>query len=81
MPARFVHIDASRTTSAGFAAKSCPEGRAYRRYAHFNVWRTFSGAPQDVPLAVCDARSVAEADLLVVGCDFRSARRCARMEL
>jgi hypothetical protein len=64
MPARFVHIDASRTTSAGFATRSCPEGREFRRYAHFNVWRSFSGPPQDVPLALCDARSVAEADLL-----------------
>jgi hypothetical protein len=64
MPARFAHIDASRTTSAGFAERSCPEGRSFRRYAHFNIWRSFSGPPQDVPLALCDARSVAEADLL-----------------
>ncbi len=81
MPARFVHIDASRTTSAGFAAKSCPEGRAYRRYAHFNVWRTFSGAA-----AGCAARGVrrtlgGRGGFAFVGCDIRSPRRCARMEL
>lgn len=64
MPARFAHIDASRATSAGFAAKSCPEGRSFRRYAHYNVWRSFSGPPQDVPLALCDARSLTETDLL-----------------
>jgi hypothetical protein len=64
MPARFVHIDASRMTSAGFAVRSCPEGREYRRYAHFNIWRSFSGAPQDVPLTLCDATSVAADDLL-----------------
>ena len=27
-----------------------------------NVWRTFSGPPQDVPLALCDVRSVAPPD-------------------
>jgi hypothetical protein len=64
MPARFAHIDASSITSAGFAERSCPEGRSFRRYAHFNIWRSFSGPPQDVPLALCDARSVAEGDLL-----------------
>jgi hypothetical protein len=64
MPARFAHIDASRATSKGFAQSSCPDGRSFRRYAHFNIWRSFSGPPQDVPLAVCDARSVAEDDLL-----------------
>lgn len=63
-PARFAHIDATVATSAGFAARSMPEGRKIARYAHYNVWRAFSGAPQDVPLALCDARSVAEADLL-----------------
>lgn len=64
MPARFAHIDATAQTSATFAMNSLPEGRAWRRYAHYNVWRSFSGAPQDVPLAVCDARSVAAADLI-----------------
>mgnify|MGYP000547085129 CR=1 FL=1 len=62
MPARFVHIDASAETSAGFAARSLPKGRMFSRYAHFNIWRTFSGAPQDVALAVCDASSVAAED-------------------
>jgi hypothetical protein len=64
MPARFVHIDASAETSAGFAIRSLPEGRVFQRYAHFNIWRSFSGAPQDVPLAVCDAGSVSPGDLL-----------------
>lgn len=58
MPARFAHIDITDQTAAGFAANGPHEGRSWRRYAHYNVWRSFSGAPQDVPLAVCDARSV-----------------------
>jgi hypothetical protein len=41
-----------------------------RRYAHFNVWRSFSGAPQDVPLAVCDATSVAADDRIIADAVF-----------
>ena len=63
-PARFIHVDISDETAAAFAVRSQPEGRRVRRYAHYNVWRSFSGAPQDVPLALCDARSVAPADLV-----------------
>lgn len=62
MPARFVHIDASANSSAMFAARLVPEGRTVRRYAHYNVWRSFSGSPQDVPLAVCDAQGVSPDD-------------------
>ena len=40
------------------------------RYAHYNVWRAFSGAPQDVPLALCDRRSVARDDLIVADAIF-----------
>lgn len=64
LPARFAHIDITPQTASGFAAASLPESRAWRRYAHYNVWRSFSGAPQDVGLAVCDARSVAAGDLI-----------------
>ncbi len=64
MPARFAHIDTSFETSKAFAERGLPEGKAMARYAHYNVWRAFSAPPQDVPLAVCDARSVQPADLL-----------------
>jgi hypothetical protein len=70
MPARFVHIDSTSETSAGFAARSLPEGQTLGRYAHYNVWRAITAPPQDVPLAVCDARSVAPADLLVADAVF-----------
>ena len=62
-PARFIHVDIDDATAAAFARAAAP-GRAVRRYAHYNIWRSFSGAPQDVPLAVCDARSVAAEDLV-----------------
>jgi hypothetical protein len=35
-----------------------------RRFAHYNIWRTFSPPPQDVPLAMCDARTVEPRDLV-----------------
>lgn len=70
MPARFVHIDASAATSARFATASLPEGRTFSRYAHFNIWRSFSGAPQDVPLALCAATSVEPSDRFVADAVF-----------
>jgi hypothetical protein len=45
-------------------------GRALRRFAHYNVWRALSPPPQDIPLAVCDARSVALADLICADAVF-----------
>jgi hypothetical protein len=48
-----------------FAARSNPTpARRVRRFCHYNVWRVCSTPPQDVPLAVCDARSVHTADLV-----------------
>ena len=64
-PARFAHVDVSDATAAQFSQRSLPEGKtAPLRTAHYNIWRAISPAPQDVPLALCDARSVAADDLL-----------------
>jgi hypothetical protein len=63
-PARFAHVDISDATAAMFADRSAPEGRTPGRFAHYNVWRVLTPPPQDVPLAVCDASSVAEGDLI-----------------
>lgn len=63
-PARFVHIDISDQTAAEWNAKlAVPEGRQIRRAAHLNVWRVLTPPPQDVPLAVCDARSLSPDDV------------------
>lgn len=63
-PARFVHIDISDKTAAEWNAKlAVPEGRQIRRAAHINVWRVLTPPPQDVPLAVCDARSLSPDDV------------------
>jgi hypothetical protein len=66
LPARFIHVDISDVTARRFAERSAPQGvgGAIRRFAHYNVWRALSPPPQDVPLAICDARSVALADLI-----------------
>ncbi|BBC71106.1 conserved hypothetical protein [Altererythrobacter sp. B11] len=63
-PARFAHVDVSAPTGVQFRQQTAPEGRAIARSAQYNVWRAISGAPQDVPLALCDARSVAGPEMI-----------------
>lgn len=67
-PARFTHVDYTER-SAPVLMKSLLEkvtpGYVPRgRYAGYNVWRVLSDPPQDVPLAVCEARSVEPGDLV-----------------
>ncbi|MDE2561457.1 MAG: hypothetical protein KGL48_04345 [Sphingomonadales bacterium] len=69
MPARFAHIDISDATAAAFAGRSAG-GRPYARCCHYNVWRAISAPPQDVPLAFCDARTLAAADLIAADAVF-----------
>lgn len=67
LPAGFVHMDVSRESFADFAARSL-DGHPDRdallagRYVGFNIWRVLTPPPQDLPLAVCAADSVTEAD-------------------
>jgi hypothetical protein len=63
----FAHADFSVAAAAAMLRRNLPPGEAEARlrgpgFAVFNVWRAFSGPPQDVPLALCDARSVAPQD-------------------
>ncbi len=63
----FAHADFSATAAEAMLRRNLPPGEAEARlrgraFAVFNVWRAFSGPPQDVPLALCDARSVAPQD-------------------
>ncbi len=70
-PARFVHIDVSDATAATFNARSpLAQGRKVVRVAQYNVWRAISPPPQDVPLALCDARSIAPEDLIFADAVF-----------
>jgi hypothetical protein len=62
----FVHADFSSAAAEQMLRRNLPPDEAAARlagrYSVFNVWRTFSGPPQDVPLALCDTRSVAPHD-------------------
>ena len=69
-PARFAHVDISARTANDFAERGQPEGSTHARFAHFNIWRALSVPPQDVPLAVCDARSVMPHDLITADAVF-----------
>lgn len=70
-PARFVHVDVSDGAAAAFYARSRPDnGRGVRRSAQYNVWRVLTPPPQDVPLALCDARSLAPEDFICADAMF-----------
>jgi hypothetical protein len=63
----FAHADFSPAAAAAMVRRNLPPDEAEARLrgprlAVFNVWRAFSGPPQDVPLALCDTRSVAPQD-------------------
>ncbi|MFM5923826.1 MAG: CmcJ/NvfI family oxidoreductase [Novosphingobium sp.] len=68
-PARFVHVDINDVTAAQFAERGSG-GRAFKRCAAYNLWRALSPAPQDVPLALCDVRTVTAEDLIVADAIF-----------
>jgi len=74
-PARFAHVDVSDATAQAFAQRAVPEGKALRRFVHYNIWRVISAPPQDVPLAVCHARSVTAADLIKADAVFDAPDR------
>ena len=65
--ARFPHIDFTQATAPGlaesfFGAAAAPL-KPGQRLVGYNVWRVASPPPQDIPLAVCDRRTVDRADL------------------
>jgi hypothetical protein len=70
-PARYAHADNTDTSAVGlvemvaqFVDDLDPAG--YSRWALYNVWRAVTPPPQDFPLAVCDARTVAPGDEITV---------------
>lgn len=57
--ARLIHSDTFETASQAFTDEFNPHPeRRILRCEHHNIWRTFSRPPQDLPLALCDFRSV-----------------------
>jgi hypothetical protein len=62
-PANFVHVDISNATAAAMAEHLQPK-TPIRQFVHYNLWRVYSAPPQDMPLALCDFRSVSASDLV-----------------
>lgn len=62
----FVHADLASCSAEYLMRRNLPEAEASARlagrFAIYNIWRTFSGPPQDMPLGLCDARTVAPGD-------------------
>ncbi len=61
-PARFAHVDFSEAEV--FRRMSLKTPRRSGRVAMYHVWRALSEPPQDIPLAVCDASSLSDRDLV-----------------
>jgi hypothetical protein len=74
VPARFAHCDYSQNpagSSFWIERMLSPDEAAERlrkRFAIYNLWRPLSDPPQDAPLGLCDARSVAPADRVWSDC-------------
>ncbi|MFV0644499.1 MAG: CmcJ/NvfI family oxidoreductase [Sphingomonadaceae bacterium] len=69
--ARLVHSDMYYSAATEQCESANPHpGRKIARCAHHNIWRAFSGPPVDVPLAVCDARTVSDDDVIEASADF-----------
>ena len=68
-PAWFVHNDYTARSAARRVRDLLPaeeaDDKLARRFAVINVWRPMRGPVESSPLAVCDAQSVAEADIVV----------------
>jgi len=61
-PAAEAHVDftercANRIAEALYR-RARPGGAGYRRFIAFSLWRALSPPPQDMPLALCEGRSV-----------------------
>jgi hypothetical protein len=61
-PAAEAHVDFTERCAERRAAalyhKAHAEGSGYRRFIGFSLWRALSAPPQDMPLALCEGRSV-----------------------
>lgn len=61
-PAAEAHVDFTERSAHKLAerlyAAQRPDGAGYDRFICFSIWRALSPPPQDMPLALCDGRSV-----------------------
>jgi hypothetical protein len=61
-PAAEAHVDFTQRCAERIAGnlykKANPAGPGYHRFIAFSLWRALSPPPQDMPLALCEGRSV-----------------------
>lgn len=61
-PAAEAHVDfterCAQRRAAALYRQLQPEGAGYGRFIGFSLWRALSAPPQDMPLALCEGRSV-----------------------
>ena len=61
-PAAEAHVDFTQRSAERIAEaryrKAHPDGPGYTRFIAFSLWRALSPPPQDMPLALCEGRSV-----------------------
>ncbi|WP_126173933.1 CmcJ/NvfI family oxidoreductase [Altericroceibacterium xinjiangense] len=70
-PARLVHSDVYFSAAEQQTREVNPHPeRRVKRCAHHNIWRAFSGPPIDVPLAICDAQTVRDEDVIEASAGF-----------
>ena len=69
-PAGWAHLDYDTDEAAvqlqETFERSGREIEPFSRYVLYQGWRVLSDPPQDYPLAVCDARTVATADIIPI---------------
>jgi hypothetical protein len=76
-PAALVHVDQTAASGISRLRHEFPgeaENLLRHRFAIVNLWRPLKSPVLDAPLAVCDARSVASADLIPSDLLFRDRR-------
>ena len=78
-PARFAHVDYTPASAPGLLQGQLQAHgftpRPGQRYQGFNIWRVISDPPQDVPLALCDLRSLSAGDLLPADAVFDAPKQ------
>jgi hypothetical protein len=63
IPASFAHVDYYPDVAVQSARHIADGLERYARMMIAQTWRAVSGAPQDIPLALCDRRTLDEADI------------------
>ena len=69
-PVRVVNNDYTDTSGPQRVRDLLPpeeaEAALKRRYVYVNVWRSIHGTVEEAPLGICDARSIAEDDMILM---------------